>query len=309
MLELSHDKLEKRKDAHPYDWVYSYEKFNYPSSPDKKHVYSSLRDAKSDKSDGYISDEQYQHLENVWDTFNFDKFEDFHNCYLKKDVLLLADVFEKFISCLKYHNLDPCHYFSAPSLSWDVMLKMIKIELEKISDPDKYIFIEKRMRGGIGYINKRYSKANNEYCSDYDSENLKTCITYFDINNLYGHAVSQYLPYANFKWVKNADEIEQNLTKIKSNSSTGYILELDLEYPKNLYCEHNDYPLAQEKINIQKEWLSDYCLKIANEHNINIGTVKNLVPNKMNKRNYVIHYRNLQQCVQKGLKLEKYIEC
>ena len=189
------------------------------------------------------------------------------------------------------------------------MLKMIKIELEKISDPDKYIFIEKRMRGGIGYINKRYSKANNEYCSDYDSENLKTCITYFDINNLYGHAVSQYLPYANFKWVKNADEIEQNLTKIKSNSSTGYILEVDLEYPKNLYCEHNDYPLAQEKINIQKEWLSDYCLKIANEHNINIGTVKNLVPNKMNKRNYVIHYRNLQQCVQKGLKLEKYIEC
>ena len=80
--------------------------------------------------------------------------------------------------------------------------------------------------------------------------------------------------------------------KIKSNSSTGYELEVDLEYPKNLHYEHNDYPLAQEKINIQKEWLSDYCLKIANEHNINVGTVKKLVPNKMNERNYVIHYRH-----------------
>ena len=144
---------------------------------------------------------------------------------MKKDVLLLAAVFEKFISTsFKYYNLDPCHYFSAPGLSWDAMLKMTKIELEKISSPDKYIFIEKGMRGGISYINKRYSKANNEYCSDYDSEKLKTYITYLDMNNLYGHALSQYLPYANFKWVNNINEIEQKLMKIKSNSSTGYIL-------------------------------------------------------------------------------------
>ena len=73
---------------------------------------------------------------------------------MKKDVLL-ADVFEKFIStCLKYYGLDPCHYFSAPGLSWDPMLKMIKVELEKISDLDKYMFFEQRMRGGISYINK-----------------------------------------------------------------------------------------------------------------------------------------------------------
>ena len=75
---------------------------------------------------------------------------------LKKDVLLSANVFEKFIStCLKCYNLDSCHYFSAPGLSWDAMLKMTKAELEDISDPDKYIIIEKGMRGGISYINKR----------------------------------------------------------------------------------------------------------------------------------------------------------
>ena len=90
-----------------------------------------------------ISDEQYQHLENVWNTFNFSNFEDFHDHYLRKDVLLLADVFEKFIfTCLKY-DLDPSHYFIAPGLSWDAMLKMDGLTLEKISDPDKYMFLNK----------------------------------------------------------------------------------------------------------------------------------------------------------------------
>ena len=67
---------------------------------------------------------------------------DYHDHYLKKDVLLLADVFEKFIDiCLKYYGLDLCHYFSAPGLCWDAMLKMTGIELEKISDIDQYLFI------------------------------------------------------------------------------------------------------------------------------------------------------------------------
>ena len=89
---------------------------------------------------------------------------------------------------------------------------------------------------------------------------------------------------------------------IKSNSSTGYILEVDLEY-QELYDNHNDYPLAPEKINIPKEWLSNYSLKIANADNIT--TVKKIVPNLMNKNNYVIHYRNLQQCLELGMKLKK----
>ena len=96
---------------------------------------------------------------------------DYHDHYLKKDVLLLA-VSEKFIdTCLKYFGLDPCHYFSAPGLSWDAMLKMTGIELEKISDTDKYLFIKKRLRGEISYISKKYAKANNKYLNDYDPKN------------------------------------------------------------------------------------------------------------------------------------------
>ena len=89
-----------------------------------RYFYSSLRDGKRDRSDGHISDEQYQHLQNIWDIFNFNSFEDFHNHYLKNDVQLLVDTFEKFtFTCLKYYGLDPCYYFSAPGLSWDALLK------------------------------------------------------------------------------------------------------------------------------------------------------------------------------------------
>ena len=94
---------------------------------------------------------------------------DYHHHYFKKDVLLLADIFEKFIdTCLKYYELDPCHYFSAPGLSLDAILKMTGLKLEKICDIDQYLFIEKGTRGGVPYITKRYAKANNKYMSDYD---------------------------------------------------------------------------------------------------------------------------------------------
>ena len=105
----------------------------------------------------------------------------------KKDVLLLADVFEKFIdTCLKFYGLDPCHYFSSPGLSWDAMLKMTDVKLEKISDIDKYLFIEKGLRGGISYIAKRYAKANNKYIKVYGLKEPSKFITHLDMNNLYG---------------------------------------------------------------------------------------------------------------------------
>ena len=194
---------------------------------------------------------------------------------------------------------------SAPGLSWDAMLEMTKIELEKTNDSDKYMVFEQGMRGGTSYVNKRFSEANNKYCPNYDKEKPKKYIIYLDMNNLYGCAMSQYLPYGGFKWVKNIDKIKQKLMNIKSNSSTGYILEVDLEYPQELHDIHNDYPLAPEKINIPKEWLSKYCLKIANTHNITTGKVKKLVPNLMEKNNYVIHFRNLQQCLELGMKLKQ----
>ena len=120
------------------------------------------------------------------------------------------------------------------------MLKMTGVTLGKILDPDKYMFFEQGMRAGVSYINKRYSETSN-----------KKHILYLD--NLHGYAMRQYLLICNFKWVKNIDKIEQKLMNIKNDSSTGYVLEVDLEYQQELHDIHNDYPLLPEKINIPKE--------------------------------------------------------
>ena len=134
---------------------------------------------------------------------------DYHDHYLKKDVLLLADVFEKFIdTCLKFYGLDPCHYFSSPGLSWDAMLKMTRVKLEKnISGIDKYLFIEKELRGGFSYIAKRYAKVNNKYMNNYNPKKQSIFMSYLDINNLYGLAMSEDLPYERFEWLKRFDRI------------------------------------------------------------------------------------------------------
>ena len=163
----------------------------------------------------------------------------YHDHYLKKEVLLLTDIFEKFIdTCLKFYKLDPCHYFSSLRLSWDSMLKTTGVELENISDIDMYLFIEKGLRGGISYIAKRYVKANKKYMKNYDSTKPSKCITYLDMNNLYGWAMSGYLPYSGFKWLKNVDNF--HVSSISKKSPIGYILEVHLEYPDELHVLHND---------------------------------------------------------------------
>ena len=114
--------------------------------PSKEKFYSSLTDRK-------ISDKKYEHVLNVWNTFEMKTMKDYHDLYLKCDVLLLADVFEKFRNnSLKNYGLCPSHYLSAPGLSCDAMLKKTKTELEFIPDLDMYIFFEKGTRGGISYI-------------------------------------------------------------------------------------------------------------------------------------------------------------
>ena len=221
---------------------------------------------------------------------------DYHDHYMKKDVLLLADVFEKFIDTyLKFYKLDPCHYFSSPGLSWDAMLKMTGVKLENISDIDKYLFIEKGLKGGISYNAKRYAKANNKYMNDYDPKKQSTFISYLDMNNLYGWAMSEYLPYEGFKWLKNVDKFD--VMSINEKSPIGYFLEVDLEYPDELHELHNDYPLAPEKLAISNYMLLKYEIKV--------GDVKKLIPNLGNKTKYIVHYKNLQLHLSLGIKLTK----
>ena len=138
--------LLKQKGGYPYEYMNSFERFN-----EENIFFSSIKKEKIGDngkiSDGHISAKGYLTCEKIWDKFEMKNMGDFHDHYLKKDVLLLADVFERFIdTCLKFYQLGLCHYFSSPQLSWDAMLKMTGIKLEKISDIDKCLFIEKRIK-------------------------------------------------------------------------------------------------------------------------------------------------------------------
>ena len=158
--------------------------------------------------------------------------KDYHDLYLICDVLLLPDVFEKFISnTLKNYGLCPSHYLSAPGLSWDAILKMTKIELELIPDPDMSIFFENGTRDGIHYISNRYSKASNKYLPSSDPKQESKHITYLDANNVYGYTMSKILPTTGFKWI---DPKCFDLNKYTSNILKGCVLEVDLEYPNEL---------------------------------------------------------------------------
>ena len=139
--------------------------------------------------------------------------------------------------------------------------------------------------------------------NDYDPEKPSTFITYLDKNNLYGWTMSEYIPYGEFNWLKNVHEFDVN--SINEKSYTGYFLEVDLEYPDELYELHNDYPLAPEKLAVTIDILSKYCKKIADKYDVKAGDIKKLIPNLRNKTKYVLHYRNLQLYLFLGMKLIK----
>ena len=290
--DLVQFRLVKRKGVYPYDYMDSFSKFNDTELPKREEFYSLLTNEN-------ISEDAYRHAKDVWNKFNLKNMGEYHDLYLKTDILLLVDVFENFRkTCLTYYKLDPLHYITSPGLAWDAMLKMTKINLELITDIDMQLFIEKGLRGGISYIAHRHAEANNKYTRNYDPDKPSSYIMYLDANNLYGWAMSQPLPYRNFKWVE-ADSV------IPKRKGVGHIYEVDLEYPKELHDLHNDYPCAPEKIKVSDDMLSDYCREIKNKFNISSGNVNKLIPTLNDKKNYVLHEENLKLYLSLGLRLKK----
>ena len=210
--EFGYKSLEllKQKNAYPYEYMDSFKKFVEEKLPYKECFYSSVKDGATGhngkKLNDRMNDEDYLTCKEIWNEFNVKNMGDYHDHYLKKKVLLLVDVCEKFIStCLKFYELDPCHYFSSPGLSWDAMLKMTGVRVKKIGDIDMNLFIEKGLRGGISYIAKRYSKSINKNMKNYNPKKPSEFIIYLDMNNLHGWEMSAYLPHGRFKWLKNVD--------------------------------------------------------------------------------------------------------
>ena len=136
----------------------------------------------------------------------------------------------------------------------------------------------------ISYIANRYGKANNKYMKDYNKKKPSKYIMYLDANNLYGWAMSQYLPTGGFRWMTEKQINKINLAKYKEDSKKGLILEVDLEYPKELHDLHNDYPLGPEKVKVTEDMLSEYSKRIAKKYGISVGLVSKLISNIRKQR-------------------------
>lgn len=273
-------KLLERKGVFCYDYINGLNRLSETSLPTKEQFYSKLTESD-------ISDEDYEHAHTVWNAFNMKTLGEYSDLYMKTDILLLADVFENFReTCHKIYGLDPGHYFTAPGLSFDAMLKYTKIKIELLTDIDMLLFVERGVRGGISQCSKRYAKANNKYLKKGYVQHAKSnYLVYLDANNLYGHSMSQYLPLNQFKWCEDKFT-EDTIKQIPEQSSVGYMFEVDLEYPSHLHKWHKDYPMCPEK------------------QTTPAGHTK-LLLTLYHKQRYVVHYRMLQLILQQGLVLKQ----
>ena len=216
-----------RKGVYPYEYMDGWEKFEETSLRPKDAFYSRL-------GMKGISDQDFEHAQQVWNAMEKKTVGCYHDTYLKTDVLLLADVFEIFRdTCLKNYKLDPAHFYTAPGLAWQALLKTAaeycqheekrkdcelcpgKFRLELLTDIDMLLMVEKGIRGGITQAVKRYAKANNKYMKDLCNPNEKSiCIQYLDANNLYGWAMVQNLPTHGFKWRNGEDFTTEKIDEL-----------------------------------------------------------------------------------------------
>ena len=200
----------------------SWEKFDETTLPPKEAFYSN-----SNLED--ISDEDYAHVQKVWEIFKINNLGEYHDLYVQSHTLLLTDVYENVRNVyLEKYELDSIHFVSAPGLAWQACLKKTGVKLELLTDYDMILMIEKEIRGGICQATHRYAKANNKYMKDYD-KNIK-CLT------------------NSFKWVEDLSKFNESFIKnYDENIDTGYFLEVDINYPKRLFNLHKDLPFLPER--------------------------------------------------------------
>ena len=231
-----------RKGIYPYEYMSSWDRFEEPQLPPIEAFYSNLNMTK-------INEDDYQHAQRVWKEFGIRNLGDYHDLYLRTDVILLANVLEAFRdTCLKHYSLDPAHFYTAPGLAWKACLRKTRVRLELLTDPDMLLMFERGIRGGITQAVHRYTSANNKYMGDlYDPNKESSYLQYLDANNLYGWVMSQLLPTSKFEWV---DIEPSQIHALAARKIKGYLLEVDVKYPADLHDSDNNLPFMCERMEI-----------------------------------------------------------
>ncbi|XP_075256665.1 uncharacterized protein LOC142349135 [Convolutriloba macropyga] len=290
-----HVDILQKKGVFPYSYLDSFEKLSEKSLPEFGGQWISSLSGQFD-----VSEEDVQHANKVWNMFACKNVGDYLMLYLKTDVILLADVFEKCRRLFdQVYELDPCHYYSAPNISWDAMLKTTKVKFYLLSDIDMLLFCEKAIRGGLNGIGeKRYMKANNKYLHDFDEGKPSTYGLFMDVVNLYGGTMMKKLPTGGFEW---SDISLDKITQTSDESDVGYFVMVDLNYPSSLHDCPNDFPLAAEKLKIDAEMLSQYQVELGNK----TSHIPKLLETLQPKQNYACHYSVLKFYCQQELQVTR----
>ena len=276
--DLQYDLL-IRKEVYPYEYINSWDRFEEIQLPPIDAFHNNLNMSS-------ISEEDYQRTQKVWEEFGIRNLGDYHDLYLRTDVVLLENVYQAFrdiCTCLKHYSLDPAHFYTSPGLAWKACLKHTGIRSEFQADPKMLLMFERGIRDGITQADHRYASTNNKYLGDkFDPKSESSYLQYLDANNLFGWAMSQPLPTGRFKWV---DVNPNEISELAVRNDKGYKLEVDVSYPKELHNPHNDFPFMCERMEI--------------------NGVENLVPNLRDKNNFVIHSKALDQDLQHRLILNR----
>ena len=284
----------------PYEYVTGIDVLSDTTLPELKHFYSSI-------SGSSITKQQYEQAQFMFRCLGCENLKDYLEAYLKLDVTLLADVFENFRALnYKHYGLDVAKYISLPGFAFDAMLFKTKAELELITDAEQYDFLQKGIRGGLSGQFLRYARANHRDHAEYDDREPATYLHMFDCNSLYSYCLCKRLPVGGFRWLQSEEVTQMNIETMPDEGDIGYIMEVDLQYPKTKHWEHSGFPLAPVKKKIKLDELSPYNKQIQNSSGTKklFTNAEKLVQTLEDKDRYVVHYRVLKLYLRLGMKLK-----
>ena len=307
---LSTDVLH-RKGVFPYSYFSSLNVLRETSLPPRTEF-------KNDLTGEECKEEDYTHAHRAWREFGCKTFKDFMLRYLELDVMLLADVFEEFrCMSLREDGLEPVHFVSLPGLTFQSAFKMTGETIHLLQDPHMYNIFERGIRGGLTFVNTHHAREQLVQVGD---KEMKQIILYIDQNNLYGAAMSEFLPHSNFQFLSDTDiqtrfPDETHILNLDTEGDVGYLFEVDLHYPPHIHKQTSDFPLAPESGKVTEQMLSPYMKQLyttlqqaQNPQRTTQPKFKStykLLMTQTDKHNYVIHFKLLKYFINKGIKITK----